>query len=155
MRLACLLALAACATNEGAPQPGPGSAELPPAACPAPAGTLTIYAIPPPVALDWSTPNKLLGSVIASRTAAAALVKSGEAAMTHSIGHVNIALDCGDLSIALTGQTDTGGEDWHAASDGAGVLLRDSDGVMDAMPGGDNAETIADIAARQEYGHLS
>ncbi|HSD87444.1 MAG TPA: hypothetical protein VLB44_08010 [Kofleriaceae bacterium] len=150
-----LLALSGCAVDTPeAPAPGSGTSELPPA-CPAPAGKLTIYAIPPPVSLDWSTPNQLLGSVIASRSAAANLVKAGEAAMTHSIGHVNVELDCGDLSIPLTGQTDVGGGEWRAASDGAGLLLRDSEGVMDAMPDGDPAETIADIAARQQYGHVT
>ena len=152
-----LLALTACTTTDVALQPdsGSGPADVPPAECPAPAGKLTIYAIPPPLALDWSTPNKLLGSVLASRSAAADLVKAGGAAMTHSIGHVNLQLDCGDLSIALTGQTDVGGGEWHAASDGAGLLLRDSAGVMDAMPDGDPTETAADIAARQASGHLA
>jgi hypothetical protein len=153
--LLAMLAVTACAVDPvDPPATGSGSAEPPPM-CPAPAGRLTIYAIPPPVSLDWSTPNNLLGSVIASRSAAANLVDNGEAAMTHSIGHVNVELDCGDLSIPLTGQTDVGGDDWHAASDGAGVLLRDSPGVMDAMPDGDPIETAADIAARQRAGHVT
>lgn len=127
----------------------------PPPSCPAAAGKLTIFAIPPPVALDWSTPNQLLGSVIASRSAAADVVKAGEAAITHSIGHVNVLLDCGDLSIPLTGQTDTGGGEWQAASDGAGLLLRDTPGAMDDMAIGDPTETIADVAARQQSGRVT
>jgi hypothetical protein len=76
--------------------------------------------------------------------------------MGHSIGHVNVQLDCGDFSIPLTGQTDQGGADWQAATDGAGLLLRDTAGAMDAMPRiGDAEETIADIAARQASGKLS
>ena len=150
MRIVALLAVAACTTE--AADPGPPPTE--PFSC-APAGKLTVYAIPPPIALDWSTPNKLLGTVMQSRTAAKALVASGGAAITHSIGHVNIELDCGDDSVPLTGQTDTGGADWPAATDGAGLLLRDSPGALDHMDIGDPAETVADIAARQASGHLT
>jgi hypothetical protein len=159
MRIFASCLLAACATTSVEPTPpDPPSITVTTVApdCPAPAGKLTIYAIPPPVALDWSTPNALLGSVIASRTAASDVVKSGEAAIGHSIGHVNLQLDCGDLSIALTGQTDQGGGDWQAASDGAGLLLRDTAGAMDDMDGiGDRDQTIADIAARQQAGRVT
>ncbi len=150
--LACLL-LAACTTTAVAPTPSPPAAAPEHIGCPVPAGKLTIYAIPPPVALDWSTPNQLLGSVIASRTAAADVVKSGEAAITHSIGHVNVELDCGDFSIPLTGQTDQGGGDWQAASDGAGLLLRDTPGGLDDTL--DPSDTAADIAARQASGRVT
>src|SRR5579862_3766626 len=120
--LACFaLVLGACATTDTEPtppaaMPSPSWEGVAPA-CPEAAGKLTIYAIPPPVALDWSTPNNLLGSVLASRSAASDVVSSGQAAITHSIGHVNVQLDCGDFSIPLTGQTDQGGADWQAASD--------------------------------------
>lgn len=157
-RIALLLvSLAACMSTDIDSDPGDEQHEqLPPGECPAPAGTFTVYALPPPASLDWSTPNVLLDSVIASRAAGAELVKSGQAAMAHSIGHVNIALDCGEYSIELTGQTDQGGGDWQAATDGAGLLLRDVPGAMDAMPLiGDREETIADIAARQASGKLS
>jgi hypothetical protein len=156
--LTFLAGLAACATTTPeAPAPAPAATPTTSAQACDPAGTLTVFAIPPPVALDWSTPNKLLSSVIVSRTAASNLVKSGDAAITHSIGHVNIQLDCGDLSIPLTGQTDTGGsEDWQAGTDGAGLLLRDTPGALDAMTDiGDPTETAADIAARQASGHLT
>src|SRR6185369_3094660 len=109
---------------------------------------LTVYAIPPAVSLDWSTSNKLLSTVMASRKASAALVADGDAAITHSIGHVNIELDCGDASIPLTGQTDRGAMDWPAATDGACLLLRNMPGAMDHMPDGDPVETANDIAAR-------
>jgi hypothetical protein len=158
VRTLALLAVAACTATEPPPPPAPAPApSLPPAQHCETAGTLTIYAIPPPIALDWSTPNNLLSSVIASRSAAAQLVDAGDAAITHSIGHVNVELDCGDLSIPLTGQTDTGaGQDWQAGTDGAGLLLRDTPGAMDAMPDiGDPDETAADIAARQASGHLT
>ena len=144
-----LCALAACTTAEPDPTP-----DATPTGCQPAVGKLTVYAIPPPVALDWSTPNNLLGTVQASRTAAKALVASQEAAITHSIGHVNIELDCGDDSIPLTGQTG-GGADWPAATDGAGLLLRDTPGAMDDMPTGDPAETISDIQRRQASGHVT
>lgn len=124
--------------------------------CPAPAGKLTIYALPPPLALDWSSPNALLHGVQNNRTEGARLVAAGDVAMGHSIGHVNFELDCGEYSIALTGQTNDGGADWPAATDGAGLLLRDTPGAMDDMPEiGDREETIADIAARQRSGRVS
>ena len=155
--LPCLLLVACAASPSVAPAPAPGP--LPTVqgeACPAPAGRLTLYAIPPPIALDWSSPNKLLDSVLASRAAASQLVKAGDAVITHSIGHVNVELDCGDLSIPLTGQTDTGASsDWQAGTNGAGLLLRDTPGAMDAMPDiGDPADTAADIAARSASGRL-
>jgi hypothetical protein len=160
MRILACFALAACATSTATEPPpgddnGPSWSGIAPS-CPQPAGKLTIYAIPPPIALDWSTPNKLLGSVLASRGAAADTVSSGEAAITHSIGHVNVRLDCGEYSIPLTGQTDQGGADWEAASDGAGLLLRDTPGAMDDMASiGDPAETVADISARQASGRVT
>jgi hypothetical protein len=144
--------LAACATELPANDLTPDA----PADTCSPAGRLTVYAIPPPVSFDWSTPNKLLDSVQASRKRAADLVTAGDAAITHSIGHVNIELECGAYSIAVTGQTDQGGGDWQAATDGAGLLLRDVAGAMDDMPViGDRDETIADIAARQASGNLT
>jgi hypothetical protein len=161
MRIIACCLLAACATDPTTtPTPSPGKPDPTPstgvAACPDPAGKLTIYAIPPPVALDWSTPNALLGSVIASRSAASDAISAGDAVIGHSIGHVNLQLDCGDLSIALTGQTDQGGGDWQAASDGAGLLLRDTAGAMDDMAGiGDRDQTIADIAAREQSGRVT
>src|SRR4051812_29494205 len=101
MRSLALLAIAACTsptpgtTDDPAPDGGTVATSC------AAAGKLTVFAIPPPITLDWSTPNKLLGSVMTSRTAAKAAVASGEAAITHSIGHVNIQLDCGDDSVPL------------------------------------------------------
>lgn len=144
------------APEDPAEEMAPTDEVAPPPQCAPVAGKLTIYALPPPVALDWSTPNVLLDSVIASRSEGKLLVESGKAAMGHSIGHVNVQLDCGDFSIPLTGQTDQGGADWQAATDGAGLLLRDTAGAMDAMPLiGDAEETIADIAARQQSGKLT
>jgi hypothetical protein len=145
---------AACTTqppmdNDATPQPEPQGT------CDAPVGKLTLYAIPPPAPLDWSTPNNLLASVLTSSSAGSALVAAGDAVMTHEIGHVNLELDCGDDSIPLTGQTG-GGEDWQAATDGAGLLLRDTPGAMDAMTGvGDPVETANDIAARERSGNVT
>jgi hypothetical protein len=56
-------------------------------ACPAPAGKLTLYIIPPPTPLDWSSPNGLLESAAASATAGQALVSAGKVALAHEIGH--------------------------------------------------------------------
>ncbi|HEY1559230.1 MAG TPA: hypothetical protein VGF94_30625 [Kofleriaceae bacterium] len=164
LSLAAALLLTACAADPASPPapPAPTSPPprepLPPAQCMPAAGKLTLYAIPPPIALDWSNPNTLLSSVVASKLAAGDVVDSGAAAITHSIGHVNVELDCGDLSVPLTGQTDTGGGEWRAATDGAGLLLRDTQGVLDAMPeadGGDPAATAADLAAREASGNVA
>jgi hypothetical protein len=123
-----LLALAACASETIVDEPPPPDEvdELPPGECAPPAGRLTIYAIPPPVPLDWSTPNNLLRTVQASRTAGAELVEQGAIVMGRSIGHVNLELDCGEHSIPLTGQTNVDGNDLQAVTDGAGLLLRDT-----------------------------
>ena len=83
VRTLALLAVAACTATEPPPPPAPAPApSLPPAQHCETAGTLTIYAIPPPIALDWSTPNNLLSSVIASRSAAAQLVDAGDARLS-------------------------------------------------------------------------
>jgi hypothetical protein len=154
--LLVLLVLTACSTTETIGDDVPDEEDLPPGTCAPPAGRLTIYALPPPVALDWSSPNALLHGVQDSRAYGKELVASGEVAMAHSIGHVNLELECGEYSIALTGQTDRGGADWQAATDGAGLLLRDVPGALDHMDTiGDRAETLADIAAREKSGRLT
>jgi hypothetical protein len=152
-----LLAVSACAADpdNSGPPPLEEEDELPPGQCYEPAGKLTIYALPPPVSLDWSSPNNLLRTVQASRTAGAELVEQRAVAMAHSIGHVNLELDCGESSIPLTGQTNIDGDDWQAVTDGAGLLLRDTAGTLDHMPEGDRLETIADIAARERSGKLT
>jgi len=124
--------------------------------CPAAAGSLIVYAIPPPSALDWSTPNHLLNSVALSAAEGEALTLEGDAVLSHEIGHVNIELDCGETSFPLTGQTG-GGENWPSSADGTGILLRDFPGSMNEMTDsiGDNADTIADIKARQSSGNLT
>jgi hypothetical protein len=148
---ALCLSAACVATDAAAPAPQP---DPPGDSCPEPAGRLTIFAIPPPIALDWTTPNTLLQAVQASRDAGKDLVAAGAAVMGRSIGHVVMELDCGGDSIRLTGQTG-GGEDWPAATDGAGLLLRDTPGAMDDMPTGDPEKTPADVAARQASGNVT
>ena len=125
-----------------------------PATCPPIAGSLVLYAIPPPAPLDWSTPNHLLETAAASSAAGEALVTAGGAALSHEIGHVNLELDCGDTGFPLTGQTG-GGSDIVSGADGAGILLRDFPGSMNEMTDsiGDNADTVADIASRQASGN--
>ena len=122
----------------------------------APAGSLVLYAIPPSSPLDWSTPNHLLDTVAASAAAGEVLVAEGSAALSHEIGHVNLELDCGSTSFPLTGQTG-GGSSLKSGADGAGVLLRDFPGAMNEMDNaiGDNADTVADIAARVASGNLT
>lgn len=153
--LVTLVAITGCAMSEGEPEeqvvedygwPTDGS-------CPAPAGKLTLYAIAPPIALDWSSPNALLQGVMDSRKAGDELIASGDAVMKRSIGHVNLELECDDLSIKLTGQTG-GGAEWVAATDGAGLLLRDTPGALDDMPTGDLIDTPLDIAARTASGKI-
>ena len=125
-------------------------------ACSAAAGALIVYAIPPPSSLDWSTPDHLLNSVALSAAAGELLIAEGDAVLSHEIGHVNIELDCGDNSFPLTGQTG-GGATWPSGADGAGVLFRNFPGSMNEMTDsiGDNADTVADIAARQASGNLT
>jgi len=153
--LLAAVTITGCATQEPPPeQAAPLDYGFPTdGSCPPPAGTLTLYAIAPPVALDWSSPNALLRDVQDGRALGTQLIADGEIAMTHSIGHINFELDCGDLSIELTGQTG-GGPQWAAPPDGAGLLLRDTPGAMDHMPTGDRDETIADIAARKASGRV-
>lgn len=157
--LLTLFAVTACAepVAETVVEDPPVTEEpLPPGTCSEPAGRLTIFALPPPVSLDWSNPNALLRGVQDSRTLGAELVEQQVVAMAHSIGHVNLELECGDDSIPLTGQTNVDGNDFDAVTDGAGLLLRDTAGALDHMPDiGDNEETIADIAMRQRSGMVS
>ncbi len=123
-----MFAVAACAepvAETVVADPPPGEEDpVPPGECPAPAGRLTIFALPPPVSLDWSNPNALLNTVQDARTLGAELVEQHVVAMAHSIGHVNLELDCGEDSIPLTGQTNVDGNDFDAVTDGAGLLLR-------------------------------
>jgi hypothetical protein len=152
--LLLLTVIAGCVTSEADPeQPTQDYGWPADDSCPAPAGKLTLYAIAPPIPLDWSSPNALLQGVIDSRAAGDALIASGDAVMKRSIGHVNLELECDDLSIALTGQTG-GGAEWVAATDGAGLLLRDTPGAMDDMPTGDLIDTPLDIAARKASGKI-
>lgn len=151
--LLALVVLAGCAVEEQAPEPIEDYGWPTDGSCPAPEGKLTIYAIAPPIALDWSSPNTMLQGVLDSREAGDALIASGEVVMKRSIGHVNLELDCGDLSIPLTGQTG-GGAEWPAATDGAGLLIRDTPGALDHMEGGDPVDTPADIAARKASGRI-
>lgn len=118
------------------------------------AGRLTLYAIPPPKSLDWSTPNRLFTSAAASLVAGKALVSSGKAALGHEIGHVNLELDCGASSIPLTGQTG-GGDEWKAGLDGFGIVLRDYPGSLTGVPGKDHDDMVRDIDLRQRNGLLT
>ncbi len=124
--------------------------------CPAQAGALILYAIPPPAPLDWSTPSTLLNAMLASTLAGNTLVSSGSAVLPHAIGHVNLELDCGAASIPLTGQTG-GGNELLSSADGAGALFRLFPGSLNELtdPIGDNVDTVADIMARQASGHLT
>lgn len=124
------------------------------ASCPDPAGRLTLYLIPPSVALDWSTPNRLLATVAASSLSESALVSSGQVGVSHSIGHVHLALDCADLSIPLTGQTG-GGSEWKSSGDGFGVVFRALTGELQGFPGTEHDNMMKDLPLRQANGRLS
>jgi hypothetical protein len=150
---------AAAPSNSASPGDGAGSGPSPsgssPSACTPPAGRLTLYAIPPPSALDWSSPNALLASVAASSVAGTALVTEGKAALGHEIGHVNVELDCGADSIPLTGMTSAGGSDWQSGADGFGVVFRDFPGELTEVPGADHDAMVSDVALRQKNGLLT
>ena len=49
------------------------------ATCPEAAGTLTLYVIPPPSSLDWTTPNTMFSSVAQSTLVGQAMVLAGHA----------------------------------------------------------------------------
>lgn len=126
-----------------------------PSSCPATpaAGKLTLYFIPPPVAFDWSTPNALVGSALSSQVAARRVLSAGEAKLAHDIGHAHLELECGDLSIPLTGQTGGDGA-WRSALDGFGMLLRDFEGHMDAEPN-HIGEVTEDLRLRHQSGRVT
>ena len=66
---------------------------------PARSDELTVYFIPSPAGIDWSTPGSMVKDVLKSQV-------GGKA---HSIGHVNIRIDCPTLGrTALTGMTSEG-----------------------------------------------
>ena len=73
-----LVMLSGCVATEVDPEPIDNDWPTD-GSCPAPAGKLTLYAIAPPIPLDWSSPNELLRSVQDSRTEGDALVASGDA----------------------------------------------------------------------------
>ncbi len=119
--------------------------------CPQIAGRLTLYAIAPPASLDWSTPNKLLNSVVASATKGDMLTASAQAKLAHEIGHMNEELDCGEFSIPLTGQTG-GGNEWESAASGFGIVLQETAGTLQEFPSQEHDDTITDIQLRQTSG---
>ena len=126
-----------------------------PASCSEPvAGKLTLYLIPPSTPLDWSTPNNLINSAIRSEISEGVLTGLNLAAIGHSIGHVNVQLDCGEDSIPLTGQTgDT--QSWKAAVDGFGLLLKSYAGHMNETPEGGHDAMVEDIRLRTKNGLLA
>ncbi len=125
-------------------------------ACPDAAGSLILYAIPPPATLDWTSPNSMLNTALESSAAGEVLIASGQAVLSHEIGHINLELDCGATSIPLTGQTG-GGAEWQSGADGIGIMFRDYPGSLNEWndPIGENADVVADIAARQASGNLT
>lgn len=126
----------------------------PPPSCPAAEGKLVVYAIPPSTSLDWSSPNRLLASVAESSVTERVLVTGGKAKLAHPIGHAHLELECGDLSIPLTGQTG-GGSEWKSGGDGFGVVFRDLDGTMNEFPGPEHDDMVADVKARHASGSIS
>lgn len=126
-----------------------------PTSCSEPvAGKLNLYLIPPSTPLDWSTPNTLINTAIRSEISESALKAMGLVELGHSIGHVNVELECGGESIPLTGQT---GEttSWKAAVDGFGLLLRDFPGHLNDQPEGGHDAVLEDIRLRVKNGLLA
>jgi hypothetical protein len=103
-----------------------------------PDGVFTLYLIPPPGALDWTTPNSLLDSMLASQAIASRQVAAGQAAKSHSIGHVYVGLECSGADIPVTGQTDDGASELKGALDGMGVLFQRYPGNLDAAADAQN-----------------
>jgi hypothetical protein len=127
-----------------------------PSSCPGTpvAGKLNLYMIPPSTALDWSTPNNLINTAIRSEISEAALKQFGLVEIGHSIGHVNVELECGEYSVPLTGQTgDT--TSWKATVDGFGLLLRSFPGHMNEQPEGGHDAMVEDIRLRVKNGLLA
>ena len=145
--------LAACAaTTDGDAEQGAGALTAG-ARCGTPAGTLTIMAIPTTNDLDWTTPNTLIRTALRESGTEADLVKRGLAGTEHFIGHTLVQLDCGDLSIPLTGQTG-GGDEWKTVGDGFGAMFRDFPGTLNEFPGEANTKTLRDVELRTQSGHL-
>lgn len=117
-------------------------------------GRLILRFLPPGTPLDWSSPNSIVRSALASSRAEAALVREGKAKAPHFIGHTLVELQCGPWSIPLTGQTG-GGEEWKSIADGFGALFRDFPGTLNELPEGDAEATREDVRLREASGHLS
>jgi hypothetical protein len=120
--------------------------------CGAPAGRLTILALPTEHDLDWTTPNTLIRSALRESSSEDALVRKGEAKVGHFIGHTHVELSCGDLSFPLTGQTGGGGE-WQSIGDGFGALFRDFPGTLNEFPE-THGRAVEDVRLRTASGHI-
>ena len=121
--------------------------------CGAPAGQLTILVTPTQQDLDWTSPNTLIRSALREAASENEIVARGEAALPHFIGHAHLSLDCGELSIPLTGQTG-GGQEWKSIADGFGAMFRAFPGTLNEFPGPDNDAVVEDVRLRHASGRI-
>jgi hypothetical protein len=112
-------------------------------------GTFKVLVIPPSAGLDWSTPNALVRTSAASKAKGELDRVLGRVKRPHPIGHMMVQLDCGDDSIALTGQTG-GGSEFLSAFDGLGANFRTFPGFLD-----DEATVRPDIDLRRKNGRIA
>jgi len=92
-------------------------------------GKLTLWVYPSPVGIDWSSPSSLGWSAVKNELA------PSRYSFKHSIGHVNVQLDCGARSV-VTGMTSSGSSVEAKAllseKIGLGVLFRDFAGELES-----------------------
>ncbi len=93
-------------------------------------GVLTIIAIPPPVTLDWSTPNKLMLTSAEGKVKGIFNSKLKRVGAAHAVGHLMVSMKCDGVEIRTTGQTG-GGSEYATAIEGVGASFREFPGFLD------------------------
>jgi len=119
------------------------------------ADTLTLYAYPSPTGINWSSPNTLAWSTIASM-----LVSDRELHSIHAIGHMNLDLKCENSSHLphgariMTGQTSMSSEQEKSEifKEGYGLEV-----FLTPVPGRweTQAEIEADLPIREQRGSMA
>lgn len=113
------------------------------------AGEFQLIVVPPAQALDWSTPNALAQSAVVSEAFAKVQKWTGVVTHPHPVGHVHVRMDCGDVTIPLTGQTGAG-SDFTGALDGLGSMFHTFPGALDST-----ADVEPDVRRRFETGNVT
>lgn len=112
-------------------------------------GILTIMAIPPAGALDWTTPTTLTKTSVASKVKGELNKQLGRVVLPHPIGHLHVKMSCDGVEIPLTGQTG-GGSEYATLLDGVGASLRIFPGMLDKPEG-----VQPDVDARFKSGKIA